>query len=157
VSGSTDTGIVGLHHGAVNVLDWEESIAFYRDTLGLHLLGSGDAGGELMDQATGLADVHLRWAMFRVGGQHLELIQYRTPVPGRIEGVRHDAGATHLAFKVRDVDEAYAVLAARGVRFLGSPVRYPDPVPVGGAFAYAVDPNGVLLEFIEDVAERTHD
>jgi hypothetical protein len=44
-------------------------------------------------------------------------------------------------------------LSGRGVPFLGPPVRYRDPVPVGGAFAYALDPNGVVLEFIEDVAE----
>jgi len=150
-------GIVGLHHGAVNARDWDESLAFYRDIIGLELLGSGVADGDLMERATGRPDVRLRWAMFRVGDQHFELIQYFSPAPGESAGERHDAGATHLAFKVRDVDVAHRCLSARGVRFVGEPVRYADPVPVGGAFAYAVDPNGVLLEFIEDVRDADAD
>jgi catechol 2,3-dioxygenase-like lactoylglutathione lyase family enzyme len=147
-------GIRGLHHGAINAVDWEASVAFYRDILGLTLLGTGEASGELMETALGRSGVRLRWAMFAVGDQHFELIGYLEPPAGRVEGETWDGGATHLAFKVRDVDEAYRDLSARGVRFLGEPVRYREPVPVGGAFAYALDPSGVLLEFIEDVAER---
>ncbi|CAN5776631.1 hypothetical protein BH23CHL8_BH23CHL8_10240 [soil metagenome] len=144
-------GISGLHHGAVNAVDWEASLAFYRDALGLRLLGTGEASGPLMEAATGRPGIRLRWAMFEVGAQHFELIQYLDPPPGPAAGATHDGGATHLAFKVKDVDEAYRDLSARGVRFIGTPVRYSDPVPVGGAFAYALDPSGVLLEFIEDV------
>ena len=147
-------GILGLHHAAINVSDWDASLRFYRDTLGLTLLGSGEASGDLMERALDRAGVRLRWAMFALGGQHLELIQYVEPVPGRPTGATSDAGATHIAFRVRDVDEAYRDLLARGVRFLGEPVRYAEPVPVGGAFVYALDPDGVLLELIEDVAER---
>jgi glyoxylase I family protein len=147
-------GVVGLHHAAINVSDWEVSLGFYRDVLGLELLGSGEAGGELMERALDRRGVRLRWAMLALGAQHLELIQYLEPLAGTTMGETHDAGATHIAFKVRDVDEAFRDLSARGVRFLGEPVRYAEPVPVGGAFAYAVDPDGVLLEFIEDVADR---
>jgi catechol 2,3-dioxygenase-like lactoylglutathione lyase family enzyme len=147
-------GIRGLHHGAVNAVDWDASLAFYRDTLGLPLLGTGEASGDVLETALSRSGVRLRWAMFAVGDQHFELIGYLDPPAGRVQGETTDGGATHLAFKVHDVDEAYRDLSARGVRFLGEPVRYSEPVPVGGAFAYALDPNGVLLEFIEDVAER---
>ena len=44
-------GIRGLHHGAINAIDWEASVAFYRDVLGLPLLGTGEASGELMETA----------------------------------------------------------------------------------------------------------
>jgi catechol 2,3-dioxygenase-like lactoylglutathione lyase family enzyme len=144
-------GIVGLHHGAVNVRDWSASLAFYRDVLGLELLNEGEALGSEMDQATGYPGVRLRYAMFRVGRQHFELIQYLEPAPGVASGQHHDTGATHIAFKVRDIDLAYAELSSKGVAFLGPPARFREYVPVGGAFAYALDPNGVLLEFIEDV------
>lgn len=144
-------GIVGLHHGAVNVVDWDASVSFYRDTLGFELLNDGEAAGPEMDKATDFRNVRLRYAMFRVGRQHFELIQYLTPRPGYVSGKRHDAGATHLAFKVRDIDEAYRQLLQLGVEFIAPPVRFREYVPVGGAFAYALDPNGVLLEFIEDV------
>jgi catechol 2,3-dioxygenase-like lactoylglutathione lyase family enzyme len=147
-------GIRGLHHGAINAVDWEASLAFYRDTLGLELLGSGEASGDIMETALGRPGVRLRWAMFAVGDAHFELIGYVDPPAGRVTGHPWDGGATHLAFKVDDVDEAYRDLSARGVHFLGEPVRYAEPVPVGGAFAYALDPSGVVLEFIEDVAER---
>lgn len=144
-------GIVGLHHGAINVSDWNVSVQFYREVLGLELLNEGEATGAEMDQATLFGQVRMRYAMFRVGRQHFELIQYLSPVPGSVSGERQDSGSTHLAFKVRNVDAAYRDLSARGVHFLSEPVRFREYVPVGGAFAYALDPNGVLLEFIEDV------
>ncbi len=145
---------MGLHHAAINVSDWDVSLRFYRDALGLQLLGSGDASGDLMERAIGRPGVRLRWAMLALGRQHLELIQYQEPAPGSVSGSATDAGATHIAIKVRDVDLAYRDLSARGVQFLGEPVRYDEQVPVGGAFAYALDPDGVVLEFIEDIADR---
>lgn len=50
-----------------------------------------------------------------------------------------------------DVVATYDELVQRGVQFLSPPVRFEEPVPVGGAFVYAVDPSGVVIEFIEDV------
>ena len=146
-------GIVGLHHAAVNAADWDVSLHYYRHVLGFELLDTGEASGARMEAATGYPNVRLRWAMFRVGDAHLEMIQYLEPSPGALAGRRHDSGATHIAFKVRDIDAAFRDLSDRGVHFIADPVRFTDPVPVGGAFAYALDPNGVLLEFIEDVAE----
>lgn len=146
-------GIVGLHHAAVNIRDWDVSLAFYRDVLGLELLGFGEASGHQMDQATGYENVRLRWAIFRVGSAHFEMIQYAQPPPADVASARYDAGATHIAFKAEDVDVAFQDLSRRGVRFLGEPVRFEEPGPVGAAFAYALDPNDVLLEFMEDVAE----
>ena len=114
-------GIQGLHHGSINVVDWEASVSFYRDVLGLALLGTGEASGELMETALSRPGVRLRWAMFAVGDRHLELIQYVEPPAGRVTGETWDAGATHLAFKVRDVDEAYRDLSARGLSVLFYP------------------------------------
>lgn len=156
-AGGGDAGILALHHAAVNVSDWDASMRFYRDLLGLPLRGTGEADGELLETALDRPGVRLRWAMFAVGDQHLELIQYREPRPGRVAGSSTDAGATHLALRVADVEAAHAELAARGVRFLGRPVRYTEPVPVGGAFVYALDPDGVVIELIEDVAGTPSD
>jgi lactoylglutathione lyase len=146
-----DNGPLGLHHAAVNVVDWDASITFYRDVLGFELIGGGTAHGAEIERATRTPNVRLRYAMFRVGEQHFELIEYLEPTPGRMIGAHHDGGQAHIAFKVRDVEATYTELAARGVQFLSRPVRFEEPVPVGGAFVYTIDPNGVMLEFIEDV------
>ena len=145
------TPLLGMHHAAVNVSDWDRSVAFYRDTLGLELLfGDGDASGEELDQNTQLHDVHLRFGMFRLGDGYFELIQYRQPVPAPNDGVINDTGRTHLCFKVDDIEAAYAQLSARGVAFNGRPLHITSGPLDGCAFAYFPDPDGVLLEIFED-------
>src|SRR5687768_17852532 len=73
--GALSTPITGLHHAAVNVSDWDRSIRFYRDVLGLELVfGDGDASGAGLDENTRLDGVHLRFGMFRCGSDFFELI-----------------------------------------------------------------------------------
>ena len=141
----------GLHHAAVNVSDWDRSVAFYRDTLGLELLfQDGDAFGEELDQNTGLHDVRLRFGMFALGDGYFELIQYRQPAPAANDGAINDTGRTHLCFQVADIEAAYADLCRRGVAFNGRPLHITSGPLDGCAFAYFLDPDGVLLEIFED-------
>jgi catechol 2,3-dioxygenase-like lactoylglutathione lyase family enzyme len=146
--------IKGMHHAAVNVSDWDRSVAFYRDVLGLELVfQDGDASGSQLDENTGLHDVHLRFGMFRAGDAYFELIQYHRPSPGPNDGAINDTGRTHLCFRVDDIEAAYADLSARGVRFNGRPLHITSGPLDGCAFAYFLDPDGVLLEIFEDNRE----
>jgi catechol 2,3-dioxygenase-like lactoylglutathione lyase family enzyme len=143
--------ITGMHHSAVNVSDWDRSVRFYRDLLGLELVfQDGDATGEELDQNTHLHGVHLRFGMFRVGDSFFELIQYHQPPPGPNDGAINDTGRTHLCFRVPDIEAAYADLSARGVTFNARPIHITSGPLAGCAFAYFPDPDGVLLEIFED-------
>ncbi|HUG49064.1 MAG TPA: VOC family protein [Candidatus Limnocylindria bacterium] len=149
------TPITGIHHAAVNVSDWDRSVAFYRDVLGFELIfQDGSASGRELDQNTKLANVQLRFGMVRAGETLFELIQYEHPSPGPNDGSINDTGRTHLCFRVADIEAAYAELSERGVRFNGRPLHIDSGPLAGCAFAYFPDPDGVLLEIFEDNRQR---
>jgi methylmalonyl-CoA/ethylmalonyl-CoA epimerase len=88
---------------AVTVRDVERAVAFYRDALGLRLLFQAPPG----------------LAFFDCGGVRLML--------SRAEGAA--AGTSIIYYAVDDIQQSYAMLSARGVRFIGEPhviARMPD-------------------------------
>lgn len=142
--------ITGVHHAAVNVRDWDESVSFYRDVLGLEFLLEGEATGEGIEANTHLDRVRLRFAMFRAGENRFELIQYLSPEGRPNDRHVNDTGSTHIAFVVGDIDRAFEELSARGVRFNATPIHIDSGPLAGCAFAYFPDPNGVLLEIFQE-------
>lgn len=112
-----------LHQVAQRATDLDRSVAFYRDTLGAHLVARFDPPG---------------LAFFELHGVRL-LLEAAAP------------GAT-LYFRVDDVAEAHEELAARGVEFLAAPalIHRDDEGtfgPPGGEewMAFFHDPAGNLL------------
>jgi methylmalonyl-CoA/ethylmalonyl-CoA epimerase len=102
---SEDRGVVLGRIGQILVVvrDVERAVRFYRDTLGLRLLFQAPPG----------------LAFFDCGGVRLML--------GLREGT--DAATSIIYYAVNDIQRAYAVLLARGVRFVGQPhivARMPD-------------------------------
>ena len=144
------TAIVGVHHAAVNVRNWDESVAFYRDVLGLSFLLEGEATGEGIEANTHLEGVRLRFAMFAAGDNRFELIQYLSPEGRPNDRGVNDTGQTHIAFVVEDIDEAFKDLTAKGVKFNATPIHIDSGPLAGCAFAYFPDPNGVLLEIFQE-------
>lgn len=120
------------HIGQVSlpVTDVEQSTAFYRDLLGLsHLYTYGDL------------------AFFDCDGTRLFL----TASP---EAPRAPS-ATSLYFEVKAIEEAFAALAAAGVRFEGGPHRihiHPDGTEEWMAFFR--DPDANLLALMSRVVPR---
>jgi glyoxylase I family protein len=106
----------GVHHVAICVKDADESLAFYRDVLGMTPLPRPDLGpGYWLD----------------AGGQQVHLMESDTPAPK----------ANHFAIRVDDLDVAIDELRACGVRVFRS-----DHVPGAGYQAFLHDPSGNFLE-----------
>lgn len=140
----------GVHHAAINVGDWDRSVAFYRDVLGCQFLLEGYATGAGIEANTKLSGVNLRFAMFAVGDNHVELIQYLAPAGRPNDRAVNDTGSTHIAFVVEDIDEAFARLQSQGVTFNAQPIHIDSGPLEGCAFAYFPDPDGVLLEIFQE-------
>ncbi len=145
----------GVHHAAINVSDWDRSVDFYQNILGATFLLQGEAAGEGIEQNTRLAGVRLRFAMFAIGDNHIELIHYITPPGRRNDRSVNDTGCTHIAFTVEDIDEAFRRLTEQGVRFNGKPIHIDSGPLIGCSFAYFPDPDGVLLEIFQEAKERS--
>ena len=104
-------------------LDFDRSLAFYRDVLGLGVYREFGGGSQ-------------RGVVFFLGGGFLEL-------SGRAD--RAAIPSMALWLQVRDVDGAHAELTARGVTVL----KPPTTEPWGLREMWVVDPDGVRIAVIE--------
>jgi lactoylglutathione lyase len=120
-----------FHYTGIRVRDLERSLAFYRDVLGMRVIGGGTMphGGKY---------VHLRTPR---SAQRLELNWY--PPRTRFY-TRYRAGdeLDHLAFVVPDVKAAYRELRRKGATVAVGPKE------AEGTEVYVKDPDGIWLELL---------
>jgi catechol 2,3-dioxygenase-like lactoylglutathione lyase family enzyme len=114
------------------VSDFERSLGFYRDVLGLELEA-------LYDDPP--------YAMLTAAGARLSLAEQGHPAedrPGVTMMAPDAASRASVVFvlEVHDARAVYAELASRGARFLAEPY---EP-PWGGCRFFCVDPDGYLVE-----------
>ena len=145
--------ILGIHHASRTVRSLERSLGFYRDLLGLAVVGEEDLDGEGLDRVVGLTGAALRVVELDAGdGRLLELIEYRSP-PGRVlEASPADVGAHHVAFVVDDIGAAHERLSAAGVRFTCPPQEIGGGPFEGTWTTYCFDPDGLVVELWQPAA-----
>jgi len=132
-----------LDHIGIAVDDIGESLAFFRDALGLDIDSQEDVAGQ-----------RVRATFLSAGQSSVELLEptaEESPV-GRFLA-KHGAGMHHVAFRVDDIRAALAELKARGVRLI-------DDEPREGAhgslvaFIHPSATHGVLVELKQAHAAR---
>src|SRR5918996_4164882 len=114
------------------VSEFERSLAFYRDVLGLEV-------EVLYDDPP--------YATLTAAGARVSLAEQGHPAedrPGVTMAAPEDASRANvvIVLEVRDARAVYADLADRGARFLAEPY---EP-PWGGCRFFCVDPDGYLVE-----------
>ena len=138
--------IVGLHHVALGVPDFERGLAFYRDVLGFEVVQASefDRDNPAADRAIGLREVAAKMAMLKMPNAFLELWQYTNPAPEDRRQRPCDFGYAHFALQVDGLEQEYERLVAAGMEFVGTPVDF------GTASAiYGRDPFGNVIELYE--------
>jgi len=116
--------IVGAHHIALRAVDFPAMKTFYTQTLGFPVVGS-IPGSEI--------------CFINIGGTTIELI----PAQGA-QSVKPEAGFSHLALEVDDVDATYAELVDKGIKFAVLPRNAGDI-----RLAFFADPDGNELEIFQ--------
>ena len=127
-----------IDHLGIAVRSIEDSIAFYRDGLGLEL-GSVET----------VADQGARVALLEVGESRIELLEpvSEESVVGRFLAKRGE-GLHHICYEVEDLTGKLEELRSRGARVLdGYPRRGAEGKLV--AFLHPASANGVLIELSE--------
>ena len=140
--------ITAMHHSGVVVLDLDRAVEFYRDAIGLKLRGTFEFADASTAQVVGYEDVKLKTVeMETPDGQMIELLQYlHPPAPRRPSDDRSLQGASHLAFRVKDIDKTFGALISKGGIKLNPPVEESAGVKV----CYLQDPEGNWIELVEE-------
>lgn len=136
-------------HYGLTVSDIDESLEFYRDLLGMDVIARTEVGGDAFSSSTGVEGANGEVVHLDGNGFIVELLQFDTPPGDNINEdlSTNDIGAAHLAIEVEDIDH--------WVEEFGDEVEYHsfDPPVIGGTgakVAYMYDPDGSLIELIED-------
>jgi catechol 2,3-dioxygenase-like lactoylglutathione lyase family enzyme len=151
--------IAGVHHVSFTVSDLDRTVDFYRDLLGMRLVGhkhrqAGDLGVALFgaeEEAREAGAAEILIADMELGGTRVEFIQYVRPPTAPYPGDPSVAGSAHIAILTQDIESEFRRLQAAGVRF-HTPVRtVHDPGRPEWRWCYFRDPDGICVELVESV------
>ncbi len=122
-----------LDYTVLVVEDLDRALAFYVDTMGLAVSHRAEHYAQLVTGTTRLA-FYTRAAMSETLGRALERPS-------------EDAPSFELGFKVEDVDAAWNELVEQGAPAAAPP----RDRPWGQRTAYVRDPDGYLVELVQDL------
>jgi catechol 2,3-dioxygenase-like lactoylglutathione lyase family enzyme len=143
---------LGIDHTAIVVDDTDAALAFYRDTLGLAVAGSGENYGLEQEHLNHVFGVRLRITTLRAAaGPGVELLEYRAPRDGR---------PTPIDLKATDVAHWQITMRGQGLAALLTPSRRfalvsPDVTTIDAAalgFARGLmvrDPDGHAVRVVD--------
>lgn len=139
--------VVRPHHTAVCVKEFETARDFYVTVLGFRIEGEIDRRAEPgLSRVVALPDAVVRWAMLAREPYRVELFKYYTP-EGRATPARQcDTGYIHMAFEVRDVDEAYRRLTDGGYATTAPPQELRGGLT---KVIYLLGPEDIVTELVE--------
>jgi glyoxylase I family protein len=127
---------------AIVCSDFESSLHFYRDLLGLETVLDISIPAETANGAE-LAPREFRQVRLKAGETLIKLMEIDSPPPARSH--EFQTGIRWLTFLIDDVPGTKAALQENGVEFLSDPVPAPDAKFIVCAKA----PDGVLIEFVQ--------
>ena len=141
----TDRLFLGIDHTAIAVGDTAASLAFYRDRLGLHVVGGSENSGIEQERLNAVRGARLRiTSLHAAAGPGIELLEYVAPRDGR---------PTPADARANDLVHSQTRVVARDDASLDGVAPHPVVVPgdaLGFVRAGSVrDPDGHSLEVVE--------
>ena len=140
----------GFRHTGIVVRNLDQAVAFY-EALGFKTWKRELEQGQFLETVVGLKNVRVETAKLNAPcGALLELLEYHShPVQMEISPQpSNKLGCSHIALTVGSIDEALECVQNQG----GSLVNPPSTVPHGKVrVAYCHDPEGNLMEFVEEL------
>jgi len=125
-----------IDHLGIAVKNLEESVAFYRDVMGLEVSAAEEFNG-------------MKIAFLRIGESELELLEDMTPDGAIARFVaKRGEGIQHVAYRVENIEQALDAMRAKGLRLIDERPR-PGARRARVAFLHPSSTKGVLIEFVE--------
>ena len=141
-SGRADPAqLKGFHHAALRARDFDASVKFYREGLGMTptiAWGQGDGRAVMLDAGN---------------GNHMEVFAGGAARPAR-DPKDPEPLLLHLAFRTRSCDASFARARTAGAAVVAEPktVTIPSDPPTTVRIAFCTGPDGETLEFFQDDA-----
>ena len=150
----TDKLFLGIDHTAIVVGDTDASLRFYRDLLGLRMVGESENYGTEQEHLNNVFGARLRITSLRAAtGPGIELLEYLSPRDGRpIPADEHANDPVHwqTALTTADADAAADRLRAARVLFVSPGVVALPDATLGFQKGFTVrDPDGHAMQLIE--------
>lgn len=135
------------HHYGVTVSDIDRTLSFYEDVLGLEKTTELSFQSEAFDKFVGVDGADVDIVFLNAGDCDVELLEYNEPEGNNANaGIsNNDIGASHLCLEVNDLDSVYDDIAD-DIEFINPPQTLDN----GAIVAYAYDPDGNVIEFLEE-------
>ena len=151
---STSRLFLGIDHTAIVVSDTDASLTFYRDVLGLKVVGQGENYGPEQERLNNVFGARLRITTLRAeAGPAIEFLEYLTPRDGRPYPADHRANdAVHWQTRLATAD---AGAVTRDLRAGKASLVSPGPVSLPGpqlGFSKGLlvrDPDGHVMLVIQ--------
>jgi catechol 2,3-dioxygenase-like lactoylglutathione lyase family enzyme len=144
--------MASIDHIGLTVGDLDRSIQFYCTVLDCVVRERAVIEGAEVETLTGVAGAVIHTADLTLsGGGMIELLQYCGPSRTVLAQRRFDAGHSHIAFTVNDLDATRLRALNAGALDCPLPVTLNEP---GSSWdqvrvCYALDPDGRTIEFVE--------
>jgi len=141
---------LGIDHSAIVVTDTDASLAYYRDTLGLKVVGGSENYGIEQERLNNVFGARLRITALRAGyGPGVELLEYLAPRTGRpmpIDTQANDLWSWHIDMAA-DVAAADGAIRSRHVAYVSAgPVNLGLGTPQWSLLVRDPDGHATLLE-----------
>ncbi len=150
--GRADRLFLGIDHTAIVVRDTDASLRFYRDLLGLRVVGESENWGPEQERLNNVLGARLRITTLRApSGPGVELLEYLAPRSGRAAPAdtrANDLVHWHTMMAVPEVGAAFALIRGRAEVVSPQPARFLEPAlgfPAGLLFR---DPDGHSLRIV---------
>jgi catechol 2,3-dioxygenase-like lactoylglutathione lyase family enzyme len=150
----TEKLFLGIDHTAIVVRDTEASLRFYRDLLGLHIVGTSENYGTEQEHLNNVFGARLRITSLRAAkAPGVELLEYLAPRDGRpIPADEHADDIAHWQTEMvtTDAESAEQQLQKQNGRLVSSGViALPDEKLGFHKGVLVRDPDGHVVEMVE--------
>lgn len=150
--------IKAIAHIGITVSNIEKSKKFYGDLLGLTFRGEMVMEGESTDILFGLDNCVVKVAYFSPAENTsptplVELLEFTNHTPLANKSQLNRLSISELCFSVENIDDFSNNLGIMGVKFLSKPQYFDLTNQKFGCSkaVYLKDPDGNILEFIEEI------
>jgi len=160
--------VTGVDHVGINVPDMDQAVRFFKETFGFEPVTEMknppvNADFKKLFNMHPSSSVKSIVMMRAKDGANIELFAYNAPDADHLQPHYDDAGASHIALYVDDIDQAVKSLRGRGVTVLTDPIRMTAGPTAGDTWAYFLTPWGAKMELVSypggqaaEVAASTH-